>query len=1305
MSLRARTVTLRLLIAILVILPLVMPRVSSAAQILTFNAAVPYTMGSHPYSATSYIRFGTPVFAVTNNSSNTVTTMDGNFVGGVYNGTFGTPHTYPVGNGPQEVVAGTLQSFDPPSLVVANSLSNSVSVLLGSFGADPLSPAVNYPVGAFPESVALGDFNGDGRLDIVAANFDASTLSVLLENADHTFQAAVSYGVSTNPEFVVVGDFNVDGKLDLATCNNSGNNPGKVNVLFGNGNGTFQTAAVYTVSVRPYTLTTADFNGDGKLDLATGNNGGNNVSVLLNNGDGTFATKTDYAVGAGPFFVNSGDFNLDLKTDIVVTNSSSNTVSILPGNGNGTFQAAINFTVGTAPFAVAVGDFNKDSRPDFVTANNASDNATVRLNATLPANDNWADAITITGASGFVTGTNSGATKETGEPAHASNAGGASVWYRWQPPANGSYTFTTYPSIVNTLLGIYTGTGVASLTGIASNDDDTASFCAPNVSRVTIPNADATKTYFIAIDGSGGATGDVALRWGRSTFITGEVHGGANRFELSGAMCQRASSYALTNIPAGGNYSVAAQDTGNFSAQFRGYGSCAINPLSGDVTNCNFVQTTPTFTASGFVKLANNSPLSGVSLTAFDVLGVDSSRSAFTGPDGSYVLNALWIGTSYVVSPSKQGYTFDPPTVTVSASGAGGGFVATPVSTITGRVTNVNGNGLNNALVSYSGNTAGTTSGSVFTDSGGNYSITAPNGSYTLQASYSTNNGTSVQFAPFSQDITLNGNATGPTFVANTPTFTVAGFMRNGSGFGLSGAKIVLSGSGLPPLTITTGGDGSYVSPPLHITGDYQFTPQSFTTGGKTYNFNPVQKSYLSIDLCSTVPGASCSGFNYTEANYIATPETTDASSITSSSATLNGNVNPGGQSTTAWFEWGTDPTLSSSSSTAAQSAGSGSTVFGFSASLTGLPASTTHYFRAVASNAGGTVRGNILPFTTLQPVRTLTVASSNPGSGVSITVTPNDTGGLGTGTTQFMRTYNNNTVVSLTAPSPAGGNNFQKWLKDGADFANNTATNVNVTMDANHTMTAVYLTPTQTLTVASSNPNSGVSITVSPNDNNAQGTGTTQFARTYNKNTVVSLTAPSPTSGNNFQKWLKDGADFANNTAANVTVTMDVNHTMTAVYVTPPAGPMIFVETGTNNLAAFDSVTFTRGPFALTDSHNFSSDQRTRIVFFTADLGFAQSTQPDVTTLSVQLNGKSYPVERVGPNAITSGSEIVFLLPSDLPAPGTYPLGIRINGVNSANTPNMQIVGAPSSPGTTPQSNKVKLAKYLLYPVIDLFL
>jgi len=142
---------------------------------------------------------------------------------------------------------------------------------------------------------------------------------------------------------------------------------------------------------------------------------------------------------------------------------------------------------------------------------------------------------------------------------------------------------------------------------------------------------------------------------------------------------------------------------------------------------------------------------------------------------------------------------------------------------------------------------------------------------------------------------------------------------------------------------------------------------------------------------------------------------------------------------------------------------------------------------------------------------------------------------------------------------------------------------------------------------------------------------------------------------------------------AMSFTSTGCLTGTNTANFTGTATPPTIFVEEGTNKLAAVDSVTFARGPFELPNNHNFSIDQRTRIIFFTTDLGFNQTTQPDLNTLSVQIAGNSFPVEAVGPISTTSGSYIVFRLP-DLTA-GTYPLSIRVRGVNSTNSPDLIIM------------------------------
>src|SRR3990172_6642721 len=118
----------------------------------------------------------------------------------------------------------------------------------------------------------------------------------------------------------------------------------------------------------------------------------------------------------------------------------------------------------------------------------------------------------------------------------------------------------------------------------------------------------------------------------------------------------------------------------------------------------------------------------------------------------------------------------------------------------------------------------------------------------------------------------------------------------------------------------------------------------------------------------------------------------------------------------------------------------------------------------------------------------TLTVASSNPSSGVAITVSPNDRDGKGNGTTQFTRRYSDSTNITLTAPATASGNTFQKWQRDGSDYSTNRS--ITFRLSRNRTMKAVYTTSTTayTLTVASSNPGRGGAISVTPNDRNSQG-------------------------------------------------------------------------------------------------------------------------------------------------------------------------------------------------------------------------
>lgn len=125
-----------------------------------------------------------------------------------------------------------------------------------------------------------------------------------------------------------------------------------------------------------------------------------------------------------------------------------------------------------------------------------------------PVNDAFANRSSISAPNLTVAGTNTTATKESGEPNHAGNSGGKSVWWTWTPTTSGTATVSTAGSSFDTVLGVYTGNSVGGLSGIASNDDDAAHGL--TTSLVTF-NTTAGTVYQIAVDGYSGDSGSVQL--------------------------------------------------------------------------------------------------------------------------------------------------------------------------------------------------------------------------------------------------------------------------------------------------------------------------------------------------------------------------------------------------------------------------------------------------------------------------------------------------------------------------------------------------------------------------------------------------------------------------------------------------------------------------------------------------------------------------------------------------------------------------------------------------------------------------
>jgi uncharacterized repeat protein (TIGR01451 family) len=239
-------------------------------------------------------------------------------------------------------------------------------------GATEFGSAKTYPVGTNPVGPVFGDFNGDGKLDIAVVNIGSNNVSILLGNGDGTFQAAKNFDVGNSMTGIALGDFNGDGKLDVAVFLPGDPNTltaGEVRILFGNGDGTLQAPKVTVLTSSAVNFAAGDFNSDKKPDLIVCNvdsSTGVSLEILIGNGDGTF--QAPLAVQSVAMSTNFGvaDFNKDGKPDLAIATSEG--VQVLLGKGDGTFQPGSTATI-TNGFAVQTfltTDVNGDGAADLI---------------------------------------------------------------------------------------------------------------------------------------------------------------------------------------------------------------------------------------------------------------------------------------------------------------------------------------------------------------------------------------------------------------------------------------------------------------------------------------------------------------------------------------------------------------------------------------------------------------------------------------------------------------------------------------------------------------------------------------------------------------------------------------------------------------------------------------------------------------------------------------------------------------------------------------------------------------------------
>ena len=296
------------------------------------------------------------------------------------------------GSGPASVELADLHGAGKTDIVVANTGSGTVTVLLGD-GHGEFKPAAGspFPAGPAPNDIAVADINGDGKADLAFANHETKFVTILFGDGRGGFspasQSPLTVDSKPHPHGITCADFNGDHHIDLAVESWQTN---QVEVFTGDGRGNFASPGrMFPVGKMPYQrLRSGDFNKDGYADLVTTNLEGDSVTILLSDGKGGFneAGGSPFPAGKSPFGVAVGDVNKDGNADLVVANYSGRPdnpsgegVTVLLGDGKGGFRAVAGspFATGSAPTRVAIGDIDGDGNPDIAVCNSQSDNLTI----------------------------------------------------------------------------------------------------------------------------------------------------------------------------------------------------------------------------------------------------------------------------------------------------------------------------------------------------------------------------------------------------------------------------------------------------------------------------------------------------------------------------------------------------------------------------------------------------------------------------------------------------------------------------------------------------------------------------------------------------------------------------------------------------------------------------------------------------------------------------------------------------------------------------------------------------------------
>ncbi|MEO8369933.1 MAG: FG-GAP-like repeat-containing protein, partial [Candidatus Solibacter sp.] len=303
----------------------------------TFPAGVIYPTPSYTYSVVvfDFNADGKLDIAAANRTTSNVSVLLGNG-----DGTFQSAVNYAAIISPWSMAIGDFNRDGKVDLVITSISSANLAILPGNGDGTFRAPSL-IPVGASQYAVAVGDLDGDGKADLILGA--SSNVHVLTGNGDGTFAAAVIYAANYSVYALAVVDLDGDGKPDVAGASTSYG----AFVLMGNGNGTLR-AATFLPGYYTYSLLVVDGDGDGKPDIFVGHSSGGSatVSFLGGNGDGSFRAPVTYSANRNSSTLASGDFNGDGKVDVISGDANTTGVVVFLGGAVPDLSLAVARTSG-----------------------------------------------------------------------------------------------------------------------------------------------------------------------------------------------------------------------------------------------------------------------------------------------------------------------------------------------------------------------------------------------------------------------------------------------------------------------------------------------------------------------------------------------------------------------------------------------------------------------------------------------------------------------------------------------------------------------------------------------------------------------------------------------------------------------------------------------------------------------------------------------------------------------------------------------------------------------------------------------